>query len=194
MVARMGQPVLRTERLVLRPWRDEDLEPFAAMNADPAVREYFPSTLSRAQSDALARRIRAEIQRDGYGPWAVEVPGLAPDVGSFVGFIGLAVPSFEAAFTPCVEIEWRLARHVWGRGFATEGARAAATFAFDQLGLDEIVAMTATANLKSRRVMEKLGMRRDPADDFEHPLLPPESPLRRHVLYRLRRRPRNESC
>jgi len=191
MVARVRRPVvLRTERLLLRPWRDEDLAPFAALNADPVVREHFPSTLSREESDASARRLRAEIDRNGYGPWAVEVPGLAP----FVGVIGLAVPAFEAPFTPCVEIAWRLARAAWGRGFATEGARAAAAFAFDQLQLEEIVAMTTPANRRSRRVMEKLGMRHDPSDDFDHPLLPPGSPLRRHVLYRLRRRGPSESC
>jgi RimJ/RimL family protein N-acetyltransferase len=191
MVARVGRQavVLRTERLLLRAWRDEDLAPFAALNADPAVREHFPSILSRGESDAAARRIRVEMEREGYGLWAVEIPGGAP----FVGFVGLAVPSFQAAFTPCVEIGWRLARDVWGRGLATEGARAAAAFAFEQLGLAELVSMTTPANQRSRRVMEKLGMRRDPADDFDHPLLPPGSPLRRHVLYRLRR-PDKESC
>ena len=188
---RVRRPVvLRTERLVLRPWRDEDLAPFAALTADPRVREHFPSLLSREESDAAARRMRAEIDQNGYGAWAVEVPGLAP----FVGFIGLAVPAFDAPFTPCVEIEWRLARAAWGRGLATEGARAALAFAFDELGLEEIVAMTTPANRPSRRVMEKLGMRHDPSEDFDHPLLPPGSPLRRHVLYRLRRRVQSESC
>ncbi len=191
MVLGVGQPVvLRTERLLLRPWRDEDLAPFAALNADPAVREHFPSILSRGESDAAARRIRAEMERDGYGSWAVELPGEAP----FVGVVGLSVPGFEAAFTPCVEIGWRLARDVWGRGLATEGARAALAFAFDVLGLEEVVSMTTPANHRSLRVMEKLGMRHDPCDDFEHPLLPPGSPLRRHVLYRLRRRASSESC
>ena len=182
----MSPPVLlRTERLLLRGWRDEDLGPFAALNADPQVREHFPSTLSRGESDAAARRMRGDLERDGHGLWAVEVPGLAP----FVGFVGLAVPSFDAPFTPCVEIGWRLAREAWGQGFATEGAGAAVAFAFERLGLDELVSMTTPANQRSRRVMEKLGMRHDPADDFDHPLLPPGSPLRRHVLYRLRRRP-----
>jgi RimJ/RimL family protein N-acetyltransferase len=184
------EPVLlRTQRLLLRPWRDQDLGPFAALNADPAVREHFPDTLSRDESDAAARRIRADMDRDGYGLWAVEVPGGSP----FIGYVGLAVPAFEAAFTPCVEIGWRLARQAWGHGFATEGARAAVAFAFDRLGLGELVSMTTAANHRSRRVMEKLGMRRDPADDFEHPLLPAASPLRPHVLYRLRR-PSDDSC
>lgn len=173
--------VLLTERLVLRPWRDEDLDAFAALNADRNVREHFPSVLSRAQSDASAARIRAAMERDGFGLWAVEVIGGT----RFIGFIGLDSPSFEAHFTPCTEIGWRLAYASWGHGYATEGAQAALDFAFDRLGLAEVVSMTTPANHRSRRVMEKLGMRRDPGDDFDHPLLPPESPFRRHVLYRL---------
>ncbi len=174
--------MLRTERLLLRPWRDEDLAPFAAMNADPRVREYFPSCLTRAESDASAEKIRADFDARGYGLWAAEETGGAP----FVGFIGLAEPSFTASFTPCVEIGWRLAYAAWGHGYATEGARAALAFGFDRLGLPEIVSLTSPDNTRSRRVMEKLGMRRDPTDDFDHPNLPPESPLRRHVLYRIR--------
>jgi ribosomal-protein-alanine N-acetyltransferase len=174
--------VLRTERLILRPWRDEDLPPFAALNADPRVREHFPACLTRAESDASAEKIRAAFDVNGYGLWAVEVPGGPP----FIGFIGLAEPSFTAPFTPCVEIGWRLAQVAWGNGYATEGARAALSFAFGPLGLAELVSMTTPGNTRSRRVMEKLGMRRDEADDFDHPNLPPGSPLRRHVLYRLR--------
>ncbi len=174
--------MLRTERLVLRPWRDDDLAPFAELNADPRVRAHFPSCLTRAESDASARRIRAEMAARGYGLWAAEVAGGAP----FIGFIGLAAPSFVAPFTPCVEIGWRLAHAAWGNGYATEGARAALAFGFETLGLAEIVAMTTPANARSRRVMEKLGMRRDPADDFDHPNLAPGSPARHHVLYRIR--------
>ncbi len=179
----MAEPVLlQTERLLLRPWRDEDLAPFAAMNADARVRAYFPGCLTRAESDASAEKIRASFEARGYGLWAAEEMSGAP----FVGFIGLSEPSFTAPFTPCVEIGWRLVHAAWGRGYATEGARAALAFAFERLGLAEIVSMTTPDNTRSRRVMEKLGMQRDPADDFDHPNLPPASPLRRHVLYRLR--------
>jgi RimJ/RimL family protein N-acetyltransferase len=174
---------LRTPRLLLRPWREADRDPYAALNADPRVMEYFLSPLSRTESDGGAARITAHFDTRGFGLWAVEVMGGAP----FVGFIGLAVPAFAAHFTPCTEIGWRLARDAWGVGYATEGAREVARFAFDRLGLEEIVAMTVPANLRSRRVMEKLGMRHDPGDDFDHPRIPAGHPLRRHVLYRLRR-------
>ncbi len=172
---------IATERLRLRRWRSEDREPFAAMNADPEVMRYFPATLGRAQSDALAARVEASFTEQGWGLWAVEVPGSAP----FAGFIGLAAPQFEAHFTPAVEVGWRLDRAFWGRGYATEGARAALSFAFDVLGLAEVVSFTTVANDRSRRVMERLAMTHDPADDFDHPELP-GSPIRRHVLYRLR--------
>jgi ribosomal-protein-alanine N-acetyltransferase len=168
--------------LVLRGWRDGDLAPFAALNADPGVMEHLPAVLSRAESDALAARIRAELTERGFGLWAVELPGEA----GFIGFTGLALPRFEAHFTPCVEVGWRLARAHWGRGYATEAARAALAHGFGALGLDEVVSFTAVGNARSRHVMQKLGMTRDPADDFEHPGLPPGHPLRRHVLYRIR--------
>jgi RimJ/RimL family protein N-acetyltransferase len=144
--------------------------------------EWFPAVLSRAESDAAAAQLRAELAERGFGLWAVEAPAVAP----FVGFTGLSVPRFSAHFTPCVEIGWRLAREHWGRGYAPEAARAALAHAFGPLGLAEVVSFTAAGNVKSRRVMEKLGMTRDPADDFDHPNLPPGHPLRRHVLYRLR--------
>lgn len=194
-------PELRTERLLLRQWREDDRATFAAMNADPRVLEHFPARLTRRQSDALADRARATIAARGWGLWAVEVTGgedgpfshrrsaaaagrdLPP--GAFIGFIGLAEPRFEAHFTPAVEVGWRLAHDAWGRGYATEGARAATAFAFEQLGLDELVSFTVVANTRSRRVMEKLGMTHDAADDFDHPALP-DHPLQRHVLYRLR--------
>lgn len=170
-----------TERLWLRRWRDDDLEPFAALNADPEVMEHFPSTLSREQSVAGVDWIGKHFAEHGYGFWAVEAPGQAP----FLGFIGLAVPAFETSFTPCVEIGWRLARPWWGRGLATEGAQAALSYGFEQLGLAEIVSFTVPGNVRSRRVMAKLGMRH--TEDFEHPRIEPGHPLRRHVLYRLAR-------
>lgn len=172
---------IRTGRLILRRWRDEDLEPFAKLNADPEVMAHMPSLLDRAESDAFAERIGKQFDQHGFGLWAVEVPGVAP----FVGFVGLAIPRFTAHFTPCVEVGWRLARAHWGKGYATEAARAALAFGFDQVGLDEIVAFTVPANTRSIAVMERLGMTRSPADDFDHPSLPEGSPLRRHVLYRL---------
>jgi RimJ/RimL family protein N-acetyltransferase len=174
---------LRTSRLVLRQWRDSDLAPFAELNADPEVMLHYPSTLTRAQSDAWVVGARALIASRGWGLWAVEVVDGAP----FIGFVGLSQPRFEAHFTPAVEIGWRLAREHWGRGYATEGARAAIAFAFEELGLEEIVSFTTVANDRSRRVMERVGMTHDPADDFDHPLLAPGDPLRPHVLYRLRR-------
>lgn len=173
---------LRTPRLFLRGWRDGDREPFAALNADPLVMRYFPATLTRAQSDAFADRNEAHLARYGFGLRAVEIPGVTP----FAGYVGLAVPAFEAAFTPCVEIGWRLDRAFWGQGYATEAAHAVVTFAFETLRLRELVSFTVPDNVPSRRVMEKLGMKRDPAEDFEHPGLPVGHALRRHVLYRLR--------
>src|SRR5262245_31172222 len=140
---------LRTERLLLRRWHSEDRAPFAAMNADPRVREHFPSLQTREESDATVDRIEEHFAEHGFGWWAVEIPGVTP----FVGFIGLSHPRFEAHFTPCVEIGWRLAAECWGQGYATEGARAALDFGFDVLGLDEIVSMTVPANVRSRRVM-----------------------------------------
>ena len=174
---------MRSERLLLRRWRRSDLAPFAALNADPRVMRYFPATLSRAESDAFADGIEDHFAEKGFGLWAVEVPGGAP----FIGFVGLSVPRFEASFTPCVEIGWRLAAEHWGRGYAPEAARAALAFGFDTLALREILSFTAMANQPSRRVMEKLGMTHDPADDFDHPALPEGHALRRHVLYRLSR-------
>lgn len=175
--------ILRTARLVLRPWREEDLAPFAAMNADPEVMEHFPSLLSRTESDAMATRIQAHFTAHGWGLFAVEVPGESP----FVGFVGLTIPRWTPPFGPCVEAGWRLARAAWGRGFAVEGAEAALRFGFETVGLDEIVAFTTHGNLRSRRVMESLGMRHDVAGDFDHPLVPEGHALRRHVLYRLPR-------
>ena len=174
---------VRTGRLWLRAWRDEDVEPFAALNADPRVMEHFPAPLSRAETEAAVARIRAHFTQQGWGLWALEVPGVAP----FVGFVGLMTVSFSAPFTPAVEVGWRLAPAHWGHGYATEGARAALDVAFHRLRLPAVVSFTVPANVRSRRVMEKLGLRHAPADDFEHPRLPEGHPLRRHVLYRVRR-------
>lgn len=179
MVSALRGPELRTERLLLRRWREEDREPFAAINRDPLVMEFFPAPCSREESDAMVDRIEAHFDRHGFGVWAVEVPGVAP----FIGYVGLAVPRFEAAFTPCVEIGWRLGSDFWGRGYASEGARAALAYAFDEVGLAEVVSFTVPANVRSRRVMERIGMRRDRDRDFDHPSLPDGSRLQRHVLY-----------
>lgn len=170
-----------TERLRLRAWVPADREPFAALNADALVMEHFLAPLSRSDSDALADRIEAKFKQQGFGFWAVEVPGIVP----FAGFIGISVPSFQTHFTPCVEIGWRLARPHWGQGFATEGAAAALHYAFGTLHLPEVVAFTAPGNVRSRRVMAKLGMHYDPAGDFDHPSIPAGHPLCRHVLYRI---------
>jgi ribosomal-protein-alanine N-acetyltransferase len=170
---------LRTDRLLLRRWRDADRPVFASLNADPRVMEHLPSVLTRGDSDALADLIDLHFDRHGYGLWAVEIPGTAP----FAGFIGLSIPGFAAAFTPCVEIGWRLAAAHWGRGYATEGARAVLALAFGELGFEEVVSFTVPANVGSRRVMEKIGMTRDPADDFDHPSA--RAGLERHVLYKI---------
>jgi RimJ/RimL family protein N-acetyltransferase len=174
--------VLETRRLLLRTWKEADREPFAAMNADPRVMEFLPGVHSRDESDAFADRIEAHLRRNGFGLFAVESRAKQ----EFIGFVGLAVPSFEAHFTPCVEIGWRLDYEYWGQGLATEAAGAIASYGGEALGMREIVSFTVPANWRSRRVMEKIGMTRNPADDFEHPLLPEGNPLRRHVLYRLR--------
>ena len=166
-----------------------DREPFARINADPEAMRYFPKVLTREESDVVADHIQRKMQERGFGFWAVEVPGVV----EFAGFVGLSVPSFEAPFMPCVEIGWRLAREQQGRGYATEAARATLAYGFNQLGLDEIVAFTVPNNAPSIRVMEKLGMTHDLADDFDHPALPVGHALRRHVLFRKRRAPRATS-
>ena len=171
---------LNTPRLLLRQWREEDRDRFARMNADPRVMRHFPALLSRAESDELIDRARLHFAMRGFGPYAAELR----DTGLFVGFIGLVVPNFRSHFTPCVEIGWRLDPAVWNQGLATEGAQEALRFAFEELKLPEIVSFTVPDNLPSRRVMEKIGMTRDLAGDFDHPKLPEGHPLRRHVLYR----------
>jgi RimJ/RimL family protein N-acetyltransferase len=174
---------LRTERLIMRRWRDEDREPFAALTADPEVMEHFPALLSRTEADEFVDERVAEFEERGWGLWALEVA----ESGAFIGYTGLAVPSFEAHFMPAVEIGWRMARGAWGHGYATEAARAALAFGFGELGLEEIVSFTAVGNARSRAVMERIGMHHDAAGDFDHPRLPEGHRLSRHVLYRLRR-------
>jgi 3-dehydroquinate dehydratase/shikimate dehydrogenase len=176
--------MIQTQRLLIRPWREEDLEPFALLNADSRVMEYFPATLSKMESDDLARRFVAKIEEKGWGLWVASLI----DTEEFIGFIGLndLTPStFPAPFTPAVEIGWRLSFDFWNKGYATEGAKAARNFAFEILDLKEIVSFTAVQNQRSRRVMEKIGMTHDPRDDFDHPKLPKEHRLSRHVLYHL---------
>lgn len=177
----MAPQFLHTERLTLRRWRDEDRAPFAAINADPVAMERMPTTLDRAESDAMVERIEAHFAEEGYGLWVVE----RRTGGGAMGFVGLWPAQFDAHFTPAVEVGWRLGTEWWGHGYATEAARAALADGFDRLGLEEIVSFTSVDHQRSRRVMEKLGMHTDPADDFDHPSLTLGHPLRRHVLYRL---------
>jgi RimJ/RimL family protein N-acetyltransferase len=174
--------MLETPRLILRPWRDADVEPWVALSADPRVMEHFPRPYERAESEAGLVRIRARMDRDGYGWWPIEVKGGA----AFAGVIVLQDIPFEAHFTPAIEVGWWLAHEHWGQGYATEGARAALDFAFGELERSEVVAITTPVNVRSQRVMQRLGMTRDPADDFEHPGIEAGHPLRMHVLYRIR--------
>ncbi|MFI9050665.1 GNAT family N-acetyltransferase [Streptomyces sp. NPDC053427] len=173
---------LRTERLILRGWRESDLAPWSAMNADPEVRRYFPDVLTRERSEASVARFQAALERRGWGWWAVEVRA----TGEFIGFTGLDPVDEGMPFTG-VETGWRLARSAWGHGYATEAARAALSFGFNSLGLPEILAVAVATNHRSRAVMRRIGMRHDPADDFDDPTVP-EGPLRRSVVYRIRPR------
>ncbi len=174
---------LSTERLILRRWEDRDRAPFAALNADPIVMEFFTAMLSRTESDNFVDRIEDHFDRHGFGLWAAELK----ETQEFIGYVGLWPATLEAPFAPAVEVGWRLARQFWGSGFAPEAARAAIADGFDRLAINEIVSFTATINAKSRRVMEKIGMTREVGDDFEHPSVPPGDPLRPHVLYRIQR-------
>lgn len=181
----MAAPIeLQTPRLLLRQWRDDDLTGFAALNADPEVMRFFPACLDQAQSHALAARIRGHFAEHGFAPWVLQ----RRDSGAFIGVTGLLRVGFSAPFTPAVEIAWRLDRAHWRQGFAREAASAALACGFERLGLTQIVAFTTRDNLPSQGLMQRLGMRRDAADDFDHPALAAGHPLRRHVLYRLRRR------
>lgn len=166
------------ECLILRQWQDSDLEPFAEMNADPEVMRYFPSPLSRTESEALQSRYRRAIDERGWGFWVVDVDGV------FAGLTGLNIPGFTAHFTPCTEIGWRLRREFWGRGLAYRAASEALSFGFESLKLPEIVSFTAVVNLPSRKLMEQLGFKHDEPGDFDHPSISEGHLLRRHVLYR----------
>ncbi|MEQ8654716.1 MAG: GNAT family protein [Kiloniellales bacterium] len=179
---------LETARTRLRGWRPEDLDAFAAMNADPQVMEHFPAPLSREESDALAVRSQQSLERDGLGFFALEIKASPPESEPrFAGFVGLWQVPFEAPFTPAVEVGWRLAVWAWGKGYAGEAASACLAYGFEQLGLPRIVSFTATTNQRSTAVMRRLGMTHDPALDFDHPWLPLGHPLRRHLLYRITR-------
>ncbi|MFM7225215.1 MAG: GNAT family N-acetyltransferase [Actinomycetota bacterium] len=183
----LDTPSLRTDRLELRPWRGEDRAPFAALNADPVVMEHFPSTLSRAESDAFVDRIIDGWTTRGFGLWAVEVVDPPAATEPFIGYVGLW--PWDAISPGLVEIGWRLTHRAWGNGYAPEAARAALAFGFDTLGLTEIVSFTVPQNTRSRRVMEKIGMRHDPTRDFDHPGIDPARypDFVRHVLYRIAR-------
>ncbi|WP_408599009.1 GNAT family N-acetyltransferase [Pseudomonas sp. PLMAX] len=179
------EPILElaSARLLLRQWHDGDLAEFAAMCADPQVMRYFPAPLSRSESASMIDRVREHFAEHGFGPWALE----RKDTGQFIGFTGLGVIGFDAPFTPAVEIGWRLAREHWGLGYASEAAWTALRCGFDRLVLNEVVSFTAVSNLPSQKVMQAIGMHHDPADDFDHPRLALDHPLRRHVLYRISR-------
>jgi len=203
----VDQVTLLTNRLLLRPWCEADRKHFAMVNADPIVMEHFPGTLTQMESDAMVDRIQSGFAERGWGLWAVELlarhRGMKPEDETnhpvsdaaqrlsprpgFIGFVGLAIPRYEAHFTPCVEVGWRLERRAWGFGFATEAARASLHFGFETLKLDQIVSTTAVSNIRSQRVMQRLGMNHNPCDNFDHPLLPDDHRLRRHVLFRLAR-------
>lgn len=172
---------LSTKRLLLREWQETDRLVFAAMNSDPEVMKFFLATLTKEESDALIKRCKQHFASHGFGLWALELK----ETSQFIGFTGLMIPSFASHFTPCVEIGWRIASPFWNKGYATEAALAVLQFAFEKTDLQEIVSFTTSKNLASRRVMEKIGMTRNPADDFEHPKLPTSHPLSKHVLYRI---------
>jgi len=174
-------PALETDRLILRTWREEDKAPFAALNADPAVMEFFPKTYTRAESGATVARSMAGFDKHGFGFFAAE----RKDMGAIIGFVGIQWLPFEEKFTPAVEIGWRLAQEHWGVGFATEGAQACLRHGFMDHGLGEIVAITTHTNIRSRRVMDKLGMTHYPEFDFERPTIPVGDPTRPHVLYKI---------
>ena len=171
--------MIATQRLILRPWRSSDLALFAEQNADPVVMRFLAGVLTQAESDAYVATAEQHLANTGFGKWAVEAPGVAP----FIGAVGLTWLKFAAPFAPAVEVAWRLHRRYWGFGYATEAAAAAIDDGFIRVGLTEIVALTALANHASMRVMQRLGMTR--TIEFDHPMLPPTSPLRRHILYRL---------
>lgn len=172
---------LETDRVLLRDWSGDDLEPFAAMNADEKVMEYYPAIINREESDALAMRLQQDMDAVGFGLYAVE----DKSTGNFIGYVGISEVRFPADFAPALEIGWRLAATSWGHGFATEAAKACMAHAFSEFGFPDLVSFTTRGNTKSIAVMERIGMSRNPDDDFEHPNLPEDHPLRPHVLYRI---------
>ena len=172
---------IETDRLILRQWQESDRLPFARINADPAVMEFFPSVRTQAESDVTQDNLSRHIEDHGFGFWALELRSS----GEFIGFTGIANVDFEANFTPAVEIGWRLAKQFWGKGYATEAAKAGLAFAFDELQLDKVVSFAVTANRRSRNVMTRIGMEHMPHHDFNHPGVNPESPLSRHAFYRI---------
>ena len=174
-------PTLHTNRLLLRRWQEDDLAPFAELNSDPVAMEYFPRLMSEAQTESMIEGMEAHFEEHGYGLWALELNLTR----AFIGFTGLSVPGFEAAFTPAVEVDWRLFPKYWGSGYATEASREGMRFGFEVAGLEQIVSFTVPANRRSCRVMERIGMTHDPEDDFDHPSLENGSPLKRHVLYKM---------
>lgn len=173
--------IIETDRLILRKWREEDLDPFSLINADARVMEYFPYRLTREEIQAFIERSNKQIDDHGYGLFACELK----DAGIFLGCVGLAIPTFEADFTPCVDIGWRLAFDYWGRGYATQAAKAVLKFGFEAVGLNEILSWTVPENIRSRNVMERIGMKQDKASSFYHPRLPEGHPLSLHLLYRI---------
>ncbi len=173
--------MLTTHRLTMRRWKDSDLEPFAALNADPIVMKHFPKVSTLEETKGMIERIEARFEKNSFGLWAVELTSTK----EFIGFVGLQRPSFDAHFTPCVEIGWRLAKEFWGKGYAPEAARVALKYGFETAGLDQIVSMTTTTNINSITVMKKIGMKTNPDENFPHPLLEDGHPLQLHVLYRL---------
>ena len=168
-----------TPRLKLRQWKEEDKEPFFKLNSDPRVMKFMPKLLSKEESDNFVERIKRRFKEDGYSFFAVELI----ENQTFIGLIGLSIPRFQSFFTPCVEIGWRLAYDYWGKGYATEGAKASLNYGFNELNLSEIVSFTVSKNLRSRQVMERIGMKF--IDEFQHPLLPKEHCLSKHVLYKI---------
>lgn len=184
---------LHTQRLILREWRESDLAPFADFNADPQVMQFYTHTLNREESDALAEKYQRELKARGYGFWAVQAPAEA----DFIGYVGLNYWDLEADFSPCIDVGWRLGSPYWGKGYATEAALAALDYGFETLGFQEIVSMATIGNTRSHRVMERLGMRTNPSENFAHPKLPKGHPLSMRVLYRLTKkewsRPQNET-
>lgn len=172
---------LSTDRLILRRWKDSDVEPFVTMNCDPEVMRFYPSVLTREQSIELIDRIERRFESESLGLWATEVKS----TGQFIGYVGLWTPGWESSFTPCVEIGWRICHSSWGKGYAPEAAREVLRDGFERLQLKEILSWTATVNQNSMRVMQKIGMYSDPSENFMHPAIEEGSPLKLHVLYRL---------